>query len=175
MQRQIKYRAWIPDLKVMLDDVVFYYPDSKAIGISDDDFKKAIEGKFLINDEYGDILPLDYYDNDEAEKIMTVEPGTDWWWFINENDFELIEFTGLTDEKGSELFTGDICTNEAAKWEVIFNTGCYCAKIIGKDYPDQHMHLALRAIRGLQKLGNKYENPELLYNVINDGSFSKII
>ena len=70
------------------------------------------------------------------------------------------QFSGLTDIKGIELWEGDICANDAAKWEIIFNTGCFCAKMIGGK--DHEMHLALRGVKGLVKIGNIVENPELL-------------
>ncbi len=64
------------------------------------------------------------------------------------------------DDLNKELWLGDIFTNNAAKWEVVFNQGCFCGKLLNG--PDRDMHLALRAIKGKIKIGNIYENPELL-------------
>ncbi len=69
-------------------------------------------------------------------------------------------FTGVLDDNNAELWIGDIFTNEVAKWEVVFDRGCYCGKLIGGTHTDTH--IALRAIRGKVKIGNKFENPELL-------------
>ena len=70
--------------------------------------------------------------------------------------------SGLFDEDGKEIYRGDICSNEVAKWEIIFHTGCFCGKRIGGSDGTQNTHLALRAIRGLRIIGNIYETPELL-------------
>ena len=75
---------------------------------------------------------------------------------------EIMLFSGRLDEDRKKIFDGDICSNEVAKWEIIFHTGCFCGKRIGGSDGTQNTHLALRAIRGLRIIGNIYETPELL-------------
>lgn len=81
---------------------------------------------------------------------------------LTDHRFIVMQYTGLKDENGFELYEGDIIQNDAAKWVVIFNTGCFCAKRISGSDGTQNIHLALRAIQGKKRIGNIYENPELL-------------
>ncbi len=77
-------------------------------------------------------------------------------------DCEILIYTGLRDADGRRIFSGYIVENSAARWEVIFNTGCFCGRLIGGSDGTQNMHLALRAIKGIKIIGNIYQNPELL-------------
>jgi len=68
----------------------------------------------------------------------------------------LMQYTGLKDENGQEIYEGDIIQNESLKekgksWIVELDRGCFGAK-----------GLALRALKGMVVIGNIYENPELL-------------
>ena len=71
------------------------------------------------------------------------------------------QFTGVYDIDGKEIYMDDICSNEVAKWIVVFDRGCFSAKMVGRE---SSMHLALRAIVGLRVIGNIYENSEILKN-----------
>jgi uncharacterized phage protein (TIGR01671 family) len=72
------------------------------------------------------------------------------------------QFTGLTDKNGREIYEGDIIQNSAAKWAVIFNKGCFCGKHLRFYTLQDGTHIALRAIRNIEVIGNIYEIPELL-------------
>lgn len=72
----------------------------------------------------------------------------------------VLEYSGINDEFRNELFEGDIVSNHVATWEVVFNKGCFCGKPVGRN--DQETHIALRAIKEIKRIGNRYKNPELL-------------
>jgi len=73
----------------------------------------------------------------------------------------VLEYSGIDDEFRNELFEGDIVSNHVATWEITFNKGCFCAKRIG-DKNNQETHIALRAVKEIKLIGNRYKNPELL-------------
>lgn len=131
-KRAIKFRAWEPKYKLFLTD--FKYPNGhSAIWI------KASEGKA-------------YHLQFDGESDISYDDAS----FCN---VVLQQFTGLLDKNGKEIYEGDICSNDVAKWEVVFDRGCFSAKHIKHNTPT---HLALRAIKGIEIIGNIFENPELL-------------
>jgi uncharacterized phage protein (TIGR01671 family) len=80
------------------------------------------------------------------------------------SDHELMQFTGLLDKNGKEIYEGDIviCINghegvvEWEKSDCCFNvTGYYNAS---NDYPS----MAFMEGQPFEVIGNIYENPELL-------------
>ena len=77
-------------------------------------------------------------------------------------EHEVTEFTGLKDENRKEVYEGDIVDNDVARWEVIFNLGCFCGRQIGVKPSSSGVHIALRGIRNIRIVGNKFENPELV-------------
>jgi len=86
-----------------------------------------------------------------------------------------LQSSGLQDIDKTEIFTGDILENAAARWEVVFEEGLFGAKcilkaVVNDDFEvmgweaakSSNSHIALRALKGAEKIGTKYENPELL-------------
>ncbi len=84
-------------------------------------------------------------------------------------------YSGVRDINEIKLHVGDIASNGVATWEVVFNKGCYCGKFISKLNPgsgqqefsndedsEDKTQIALRAIKGLEYKGNKFETPSLL-------------
>ena len=74
----------------------------------------------------------------------------------NYNEF-VMQFTGLLDKLGKEIYEGDIIDNGGAlqKYEVIFHKGCFCISQGGLGY---HIFNEKEA----EILGDIYQNPELI-------------
>ena len=137
MEKENKFRAWDDDAEIMI------YSDSHEIENAD---------------YWWEIDPLRLCRITGSTGGNTFEPPED---IVTYYD-KIMQFTGLEDLQGERLYEGDICNNEVAEWEIIFNKGCFCARMLGHKYPENQTHLALRAIKGLVKIGNIYENHELL-------------
>lgn len=96
--------------------------------------------------------------NDNYEQILWSYNGT------------LIQYTGLKDKNGKEIYEGDIVkqskfsgyfsiTGEYETEEVIYENGCFCIKIM-KDVLSSFRIMS----DNCEVIGNIYENPELLEN-----------
>ena len=72
------------------------------------------------------------------------------------SDFEIMQFTGLTDRNGKEIYEGDIVKSHQEIGEVKWTYSQWRAE--WKDY-DSYLHqIALNC----EVIGNRFENPELL-------------
>lgn len=75
-----------------------------------------------------------------------------------------MQFTGLFDKKGKEIYEGDIVSEAGWNWKVNFRNGCFmadrvyvqCADAIAikEGIPLAHNHGEI--------IGNIYQNPELI-------------
>ncbi len=69
----------------------------------------------------------------------------------------LMQFTGLHDKNGKEIYEGDIITSDEgarATYEVIFRKGAFCVYKLGANHLFNDKKVAV--------IGNVYENPKLL-------------
>jgi len=102
---------------------------------------------------------------DEKESYMayqgTVDLETIESFIFHWGNEKLMEFTGLND-----WWEYDILDNEDGRWIVVFDEGCFCAKLIGGN---SKKHITLRDLCGAVKIGNYFENPDLLKT--NGGNF----
>lgn len=73
---------------------------------------------------------------------------------------KLMQFTGLLDKNGKEIYEGDITENYAMRDVVIFHNGAFVGKNSQKDHLGQHQPIAVH--NELEVIGNIYENPEML-------------
>lgn len=103
--------------------------------------------------------------------------GNDGWAFgqlLNNIDtFEIMQFTGVKDKNGIELFEGDICKIE--EWypsdfkevgfigEIMFEDGSFFIYREAEKHPHyQELDSSSVSNRNIIKIGNKFENAELL-------------
>jgi uncharacterized phage protein (TIGR01671 family) len=77
------------------------------------------------------------------------------------NDFELMQFTGLKDRHGKEIYEGDICKQSSdglhfENVEILFNDGCYRARGL------HFTQLSSGVSQWFEIIGNIYENKNIL-------------
>lgn len=75
-------------------------------------------------------------------------------------EFELMQYTGLKDKNGKEIYEGDIVKTNCGVHEVIFIDGGYCLDtgVLATDL----YRLIDSAGNHIEVIGNIYENHELL-------------
>lgn len=85
--------------------------------------------------------------------------------FLNRDYLIFLEYTGLKDKNGKDIYEGDICKYILGKseWvaEVVFNRAMFTFPIKEKPF-GRHRHIGNILERELEVIGNIYENPELL-------------
>lgn len=139
MNREIKFRAWDEQNKVMHNDFQFV-----KSGNNSNDWILFVSDKQPINSTDDSL----WHNNPYLQQQL-----------------KIMQFTGLTDKNRKEIYEGDIIFNEVERWIVVFNRGCFCAKLLSDKRDDNDpsvTHIALRAVQGTEVIGNIYENPELL-------------
>ena len=74
-------------------------------------------------------------------------------------DAKLMQFTGLKDKNGKEIYEGDIVENYAFRDVVVFENGMFTTKRSNRGIFGIKQALAVNDF--LEVIGNIYENPEL--------------
>ena len=104
-----------------------------------------------------------------AQGVDENEEETDPPYFENQNDWELMQYTGLKDKNGVEIFDGDIVSsidfehNREHKGIVVFDRGGFRVALQIKEFKFKLPFNSFEENESsLQVLGNIYENPELL-------------
>jgi len=83
-----------------------------------------------------------------------------------QSGIEIMQYTGLKDENGREIYEGDIVKNKTCtenvfnKAEIFFEDGKFQAKASGCNMCDEYLSNGLFNV--FEIIGNIYENPELL-------------
>ena len=82
------------------------------------------------------------------------------------NDVEFMQYTGLEDKNGKEIYEGDILSNgnDEKPYKVIFENGSFRAELEG-DFEEYSFDLIDVVAQGCEVVGNIYENPELIKEV----------
>lgn len=109
-----------------------------------------------------------YKINDGTVYFMDKNTGI-WYGSYNKRykDFNLMQYTGLKDEYGDEIYEGDIVTLHNSKYKVIFNSKE--ARFVLKDaFFEMDIPFTNNNNERMEIVGNIYENPELMEERIND-------
>ena len=86
--------------------------------------------------------------------------------WLDREDFELMQYTGLTDKNGKEIYEGDVVlvkdieNGEKFQYETVFKHGAFCAQR-ANDF-DVIFYAMDSAFYEAEIIGNIYESPELL-------------
>jgi len=127
--REIKFRAWNKKEKVMINSV-------------EDEFAVVSNGWIILEDN-----------NDDY--------GTSW--FSDRNHIEdpanliLMQYTGLKDKNGKEIYESDLLKRpDGAIEEIVFDAGSFCIK-----YKDSIFDF-IAEDNNLEIIGNIYEHPNLI-------------
>lgn len=111
----------------------------------------------------GEMREIKFRAWDNKQKLMLT-----WDWFDNEtidqvfkmDRFILMQYTGLKDENGVDIYEGDIfyCNYDKKNFEIVFNEKGYFEK-----KGSYGVYVADNLVSQFGKvIGNIYENPELL-------------
>ena len=82
------------------------------------------------------------------------------------NNVELMQYTGLKDKNGKEIYEGDILFESFGEryYKVVFENGSFRAEFEG-DFEEHSFDLIDVVAQGCKIVGNIYENPELIKEV----------
>lgn len=88
-------------------------------------------------------------------------------WFDCTPESIVMQFTGLKDKNGAEIYEGDILRSIGDGFEVIFQDGCFAGKHKNsKGWIDLRIFNDKRSYKKLitiwEVIGNIYQNPELI-------------
>ena len=83
--------------------------------------------------------------------------------YRNFKNIELMQYTGLKDKNGKEIYEGDILSNrnDEKLYKVIFENGSFRAEFKG-DFEEYSFDLIDVVAQSCEVVGNIYENPELM-------------
>ena len=152
--RQIKFRAWAKEKNKMI------YPDGKKWGFPlGSSFFGTGTNTILIISPDGDLVKHSRGDND-------ILPDCE---IVNE-DFELMQFTGLLDKNGKEIYEGDVVnhadcpdgpSHEVHIYSILWNDSGFALLSPKSEIPTSFILDKKWGVL-LEIIGNIYENPELL-------------
>ena len=77
----------------------------------------------------------------------------------DETGLILMQFTGLKDKNGKEIYESDICTERNNNCKISFVNGAFIPEWVNRGYSNYSLNYHCSK---LEVIGNIYENPELL-------------
>ena len=93
---------------------------------------------------------------------------------LNWKDLELMQYTGLKDRNGKEVYEGDIVGVDEAVCEVIWGSCCFMIRWPSTPTEEEVVERLSNLLYtfGFEVIGNIYENPELVKEVKPNSSQS---
>jgi uncharacterized phage protein (TIGR01671 family) len=76
-----------------------------------------------------------------------------------QKDIVWLQFTGLTDKNGKEIYEGDICNTRDGDLLTCYNYNSFIYMVL---FSEEHSGVNGYSQKELEVIGNIYENPELL-------------
>ena len=154
MNREIKFRAWDDKNKKWL--LGYDYPNLGGF---------SMYGECVLMGEWGNLVTSFMFEKDGKKS----------------SDLKLMQFTGLKDKNGKEIYEGDICNYHVTPHSappstipflIVFNIdgfqGCNLRKtktdFVNGTYLKQPERFNYRDWKKLEVIGNIHENQELLTN-----------
>ena len=129
--REIKFRLWSENLKVMFSNT--------DLCLIENSNRNSMTGLNLLGVESSSSLNC---------KII--------W-----GKRELMQYTGLKDKNGKEIYEGDVWERRGYKSQIVFEWSAWQIRTIKSSDSIQYPSFQSNAVTG-EVIGNIYENPELL-------------
>nr|DAN32580.1 MAG TPA: YopX protein [Caudoviricetes sp.] len=107
----------------------------------------------------GEVLGIDIL---HKETFFSNE-DVDCYEHVDFKNIELMQYTGLKDKNGKEIYEGDILFESFGEkyYKVVFENGSFRAEFEG-DFEEHSFDLIDVVAQGYEVVGNIYRNPELL-------------